>query len=81
MVAVEKNPKSFRYIGKILKNDVDIIRLSFQRDKEILRFASERLRKINIQSKNYQSNSLFIKHDYSSTCLLLVSTRFLKIIK
>ena len=50
MVAVEKNPKSYQYIGKNLKDDDDILKLAFQQDKEILRYASERLRKTNIQS-------------------------------
>ena len=46
MVAVEKNPKSFQYIDKNLKDDDDIFKLAFQHDKELLRYASERLRKI-----------------------------------
>ena len=50
MVAVEKNPNSFQYIGKKLKDDNDIFRLAFQQDEEILRYASERLGKINMQS-------------------------------
>ena len=50
MIAVEKNPKSFQYIGKNLKDDDDLCKLAFQQDKELLRYASERLRKTNIQS-------------------------------
>ena len=50
MKAVEKNPNSFQYFGKNLIDDDDIFRLAFQKDKELLRYASERLRKTNIQS-------------------------------
>ena len=46
MVAVEKSPKSFQYIGKNLKDDDDIFKIAFQQNKGILRYASERLRKI-----------------------------------
>ena len=48
MIAVEKNPKSFQYIGSNLKVDDDIFKLAFQKIEEILRHASERLRKTNI---------------------------------
>ena len=48
-VAVEKNPDSFHYVGKNLKDDDDIFKLSLQQNKETLRYASERLRKLNIQ--------------------------------
>ena len=50
MKAVEENPNSFQHFGKILKDDDDIFKLAFQQNEEILRYASERLRKINIQS-------------------------------
>ena len=50
MKAVEKEPNSFQYIGKNLKDDDDIFKLAFQQNEGILRYASERLRKINIQS-------------------------------
>ena len=50
MVAVEKNPKGFQYIGRNLKDHDDIFKLAFQQNEEILRYASERLRKISIQS-------------------------------
>ena len=46
MIAVEKNPNGFQYIGKNLKDDDDIFNLAFQQDKELLRYARERLRKI-----------------------------------
>ena len=47
MIAVEKNPKSFQYIGRNLKDDDDIFKLAFQQNEEILRHASDRLRKNN----------------------------------
>ena len=50
MIAVEKNTKTFQYIGKNLKNDDERFNLAFQQDQEILTYASERLRKTNIQS-------------------------------
>ena len=50
MIANEKNPKSFQYIGGNLKDDGDIFKLAFQQNEEILRNASERLRNSNIQS-------------------------------
>ena len=50
MVAVEKNPNRYQYVGENLKDDDDIFELAFQQDKELLRYTSERLRKINIQS-------------------------------
>ena len=50
MVAVEKNTNSFQFIGRNLKVDDDIFKLAFQQNQEILRYASERLRKNNIQS-------------------------------
>ena len=50
MMAVENNPNSFQYIGKSSKDDDDIFKLAFQQNEKILRYASERLRKINIQS-------------------------------
>ena len=50
MKAVEINPNSFQYNGRNLKDDDDIIKLAFQQDKELLRYASERVRKTNIQS-------------------------------
>ena len=50
MVAVEKNPISFQYVDKKFKNDDDMFKLAFQQNKELMTYASERLRKINIQS-------------------------------
>ena len=50
MIAVKNIPDSYQYVGKILKDDDELFKLAFQKDKETLRFASERLRKINIQS-------------------------------
>ena len=50
MAAVEKSPNNFQNVGKKLRNDDDIFKLAFQQDKELLRYASERLRKTNIQS-------------------------------
>ena len=50
MVAVEKNPKSFQYIGRNLRDDDNKFKLAFQQNEEILNYASERLRKISIQS-------------------------------
>ena len=49
-VAVKKNPNSFQYVGKNLKDDDDIFKSAFQQDKEILRYASERIMTTNIQS-------------------------------
>ena len=46
----KKNIKSFQYIGENLKDDDDIFKLAFQQDKELLRYASQRLRKTNVQS-------------------------------
>ena len=50
MIAVENKPKSFQNLGKSLKDDDEIFKFPFQQDKEMLRYASERLRKTNIQS-------------------------------
>ena len=47
MIAVKNNPKNFQYVGKNLKDDDEIFKLAFQQDKELLRYASERLRKTN----------------------------------
>ena len=49
MIAVENNPKSFQYIGKNLLDNNEIFNLAFHQDKAILRYASERLTKTNIQ--------------------------------
>ena len=35
MVAVEKNPKSYQYVGKNLKDDDEIFKIAFQQNKEI----------------------------------------------
>ena len=48
MIAVKINPNSFQYVGKILEDYDEIFKLAFQQDKEILRYASGRLRKTNI---------------------------------
>ena len=53
-VAVAKYPNSSQENGKNLKNDHDIFKLAFQQDREVLRYASERLEK---------TNKIF-KHDY-----------------
>ena len=45
MVAVEKNSNNVQYLGKNLKDDDEIFKLAFQQDKELLRYASDRLRK------------------------------------
>ena len=58
MIAVEKNPKSFQYIGKKKKDDDDLFKLAFQQNEEIPRYASERLEKINIHSKIYHTRFL-----------------------
>ena len=50
MIVVKNKPNSFQYVGKNFKDDDDIFKLAFQQNEEILRYASERLRKINIQS-------------------------------
>ena len=50
MIAVEKDPNSFQYIGNNLEDDDDIFKLAFQQNEEVLRYASERLMKTNIQS-------------------------------
>ena len=50
MIAVEIIPNSYQYVGKNLKDDDEIFILSFQQDEEVLGYASERLRKTNIQS-------------------------------
>ena len=47
MIAVKNNPNSFQYVGKSLKDDDEIFKLAYQQDKELLRYASERLRKTN----------------------------------
>ena len=50
MKAVEKNPNIFENIRGNLKDNDDIFKLAFQQNEETLRYASERLRKNNIQS-------------------------------
>ena len=55
MIAVLKNHNSFQYVGESLKDDEDIFKLALQQDKKILRYASERKRKIIIQSQNYHT--------------------------
>ena len=50
MMAVKNNSEIFPYLCKNLKDDDEIFKLAFQQDKEILRYANERLRKTNIQS-------------------------------
>ena len=49
-IAVERYRISFQYIGGNLKDDDDIFKLAIQQNEEILRYASERLGKITIQS-------------------------------
>ena len=48
MIAVRNNPKNFQNVGKNLKDDDEIFKLALQQDKELLRYASERLRKTSI---------------------------------
>ena len=50
MITVEKSPNSFQYIGRNLKDDDDIFKLAFPQNQDILRYASERLRKTNNKS-------------------------------
>ena len=50
MIAVKKSPNNYQYSGKNLRDDDEMFKLAFQQNKEILRYASERLRKKNIQS-------------------------------
>ena len=50
MIAVKNNPVNFQYVGKNLKDDDEIFKLALQKDKGIFRYASERLKKTNIQS-------------------------------
>ena len=50
MIAVKNNPNNFQYLGKNSKDDDVIFKLAFQQVKELLRYASERLRKTNNQS-------------------------------
>ena len=50
IIVVKNNPDNFQYVGKNIKDDDGIFKLAFQQDKEIIRYASERLRKSNIQS-------------------------------
>ena len=45
MAAVKTNPKKFQNVGENLKDDDEIYNLAFQQDKELLRYASESLRK------------------------------------
>ena len=50
LLAVENNPNSFQYVGKNIEDDDKEFKLAFQQNKDLLRHASERLEKINIQS-------------------------------
>ena len=50
MIAVKKNPNSYQYIGINLKDDDEIFKSAVQQNKETLRYASERIRKINTHS-------------------------------
>ena len=50
MLAVKHSPFSFQYVGKQLKNDNDIFKLTVQQNEKIPKYSSERLRKKNIQS-------------------------------
>ena len=50
MMAVENNPNNFHYVGKNLKDDDFKFKLASQQNEKLLRYASERLKKINIQS-------------------------------
>ena len=45
MIAVKSNPNIFQYLGKNLKDDDELFNLAFQQSRELLRYASERLRK------------------------------------
>ena len=46
-VAVKIYPKNFQNNGKNLRDDDEEFELAFQQEKELLRYASERLRKTN----------------------------------
>ena len=50
MIAIKSYPNSFQNAGKNLKDDDEIFKLAFQQNEQILRYASERLRKTNNQS-------------------------------
>ena len=50
LIAIENIPNNFQYVRKLLKDDDDIFKLAFQQNEKIVRHASERLRKFNIQS-------------------------------
>ena len=47
MVAVKINTNIFQHLGKKLKDDDKIFKVPFQQDKELLRYASERVGKTN----------------------------------
>ena len=57
MIAMEKNTNNFQYASKILKDDDGTFQSAFQQDKEILRNAIERMRKIIIQPYIYRFHS------------------------
>ena len=57
MIAVKDNLNNFQYVGKSLKDDDEINKLAFQQDKEIPKYANERLRKTNLRSKIYHTHS------------------------
>ena len=59
MIAVEENCNSFQYICNNSKDDDDRFKLAFQQNDEILRYASERLRKIY---RTHSSKKLFMTH-------------------
>ena len=45
MIAVKINPNNFQCLGKNLKDDDELFKLAFQQDNDLLKYASERLRK------------------------------------
>ena len=64
-MAVKINPDIFQYVGKNSEDDDEILKLAFQQDKEILRYASESLRKtifLNINQLLHNNPELIHSH-------------------
>ena len=74
MLAVELDPKSFQYVGKTLKDDDDVFKLAIQQDKNMIEYASERLRKIIqrnfIELSNLYKNKTVLRGDFVLIALL-----------
>ena len=66
MVAVEKSPNIFRYLGKNLKDDDDILKLAFQQNEEI----QDTKDKQHTKHKQDQKD-LFDEDDYNKLKLCL----------